>query len=90
MDQMSTPRPRAANILRALFDHNSAVVALAGAKSEPFALQSGVLQGSLLSPLLYSIFIDDISGRYRAGRAYLEADSVTTYLGCTFAEQGID
>lgn len=35
-------------------------VAIAGARSDCFALPSGVLQGSLLSPELYSIFIDNI------------------------------
>lgn len=47
-------------LLVALFDNNHAVVAVNGSRSEPFFLQSGVLQGSILSPCLYSLFIDDI------------------------------
>ena len=47
-------------VLQALFDYNTSVVAIADNKSEPFPISSGVLQGSLLSPILYSMFIDDI------------------------------
>ena len=47
-------------MLRQLFDHNSSQVVIDGFLSEPFGISSGVLQGSALSPFLYSIFIDDL------------------------------
>ena len=47
-------------VLKALFDGNTAFVAINGNQSTPFPISSGVLQGSLLSPLLYSLFIDDL------------------------------
>lgn len=47
-------------VLQALFDGNAATVAVNGHMSEEFALESGVLQGSPLSPVLYSLFIDDL------------------------------
>lgn len=48
-------------ILRRLFDHNSAQLVIGGKRSEPFPILAGVLQGSVLSPALYSIFIDDLA-----------------------------
>ena len=51
---------RIVGLLRGLFDHNRAYVAIAGRESDRFNLEAGVLQGSLLSPLLYSVFIDDL------------------------------
>jgi len=48
-------------ILQRLFDHNSAQVAVNGKNSRPFGIKAGLLQGSVLSPFLYSIFIDDLA-----------------------------
>jgi Reverse transcriptase (RNA-dependent DNA polymerase)/Endonuclease-reverse transcriptase len=48
-------------MLRALFDNNMARIGINGSESEEFPIQSGVLQGSLLSPLLYSVFINDLA-----------------------------
>jgi hypothetical protein len=46
--------------LRALFDHNSAVLLIKGRKSEPIKCKRGLLQGSSLSPILFNFFIDDM------------------------------
>lgn len=54
------------SMLQALFDENKARVAVNGAESEEFPISSGVLQGSLLSPLLYSVFIDDLADALNA------------------------
>lgn len=48
------------NILSQLFDFNWAVVQVVGATSSEIQLNRGLLQGSVLSPLLYSIFIDPL------------------------------
>lgn len=48
-------------ILQRLFDHNSAQVAVNGKNSRPFGIKAGLLQGSVLSPFLYSVFIDDLA-----------------------------
>jgi len=48
-------------ILKRLFDHNSAQLVIGGKRSEPFPILAGVLQGSVLSPALYAIFIDDLA-----------------------------
>jgi len=51
----------AVDILKELFDSNSSQVVVNGRKSLPFHIEAGVLQGSVLSPCLYSIFIDDLA-----------------------------
>lgn len=51
----------AVEFLKELFDHNSGQVVVGGKRSEAFHIESGVLQGSVLSPCLYSIFLDDLA-----------------------------
>jgi hypothetical protein len=48
------------DIMRALFDHNSAQLVLSQKRSRSFSMRAGLLQGSFLSPLLYSIFLDPL------------------------------
>jgi hypothetical protein len=76
-------------LLKALFDSNESYIVINGHTSPAFPISSGMLQGSLLSPLLYSVFIDDLivslnnaqvpSGVLISGRAYrclLYADDI--------------
>ena len=48
------------NLLKCLFDYASVVVRIGGQKSRKIFLGRGLLQGSLLSPLLFNIFIDSL------------------------------
>lgn len=48
------------DVLKALFDSNASTVAVDGLQSAEFPLESGLLQGSPISPVLYSAFIDDL------------------------------
>ena len=51
----------AVELLKEFFDHNSGQVVVGGKRSQAFHIESGVLQGSVLSPCLYSIFLDDLA-----------------------------
>ena len=46
--------------LKSLFDHQRSVLTINGKDSQPIIHEAGVQQGSLLSPWLYSLFIDDL------------------------------
>ena len=52
-------------MLRGMFDHNSSQVAIGGHKSRRFENVAGLMQGSVLSPILYAAFIDALPGRLR-------------------------
>lgn len=60
--------------LECLFDHNSLQVVHNGRLSTEIHPESGLLQGSCLSPILYSVYIDGIVEAIRAN------DNVLVYL----------
>ena len=48
------------NLLKCLFDYTSVVLRIGGQVSRKILMGRGLLQGSLLSPLLFNIFIDSL------------------------------
>ncbi|KAG2205230.1 hypothetical protein INT47_009495 [Mucor saturninus] len=61
----SFPRPLL-NLLIHMFDDVSISVLLANHKSDPFTPHTGLLQGSVLSPHLYSLYINSLPGVLRS------------------------
>jgi hypothetical protein len=57
---------RVVSVLQALFDHNSSCVLVNGCFSKDLGHAAGVLQGSVLSPLLYAIFLDPLVAKVKA------------------------
>ena len=47
-------------IIKRLFDFNCSQLLIQNAKSDPIPLGTGLLQGSILSPVLYAYFINDL------------------------------
>lgn len=62
------------NMLREMFDHNTSQVTMGGFKSRRFVNEAGLLQGSVLSPVLYAAFINGLPGRLRAQSAFKLGD----------------
>ena len=54
-------------LLQSMFDGNTAQILVNGKRSSPFRIEAGVLQGSVLSPFLYSLFIDDLARELENG-----------------------
>jgi hypothetical protein len=63
-------------ILRSLFDYNQIQVAVDGRTSSAKKLPMGLLQGSILSPMLYAAFIDDIVQTIQGVTILLYADDI--------------
>lgn len=54
-------------LLKSIFDHAEVAVRINGKQSRYVKMGRGLLQGSLLSPLLFNIFIDDLPKILRSG-----------------------
>lgn len=73
------------SLIDALFLKTSTKVIVNGRQTEPIPLSRGLFQGSLMSPLLFDIFIDDLArvlnqdtpGWWQIPRSLLFADDVT-------------
>lgn len=58
-------RGRLLRTVMALFEDNRSQVAVQGCKSPTLRHEVGLLQGSILSPILYATHIDELAGRLR-------------------------
>lgn len=68
-------------LLRQLFDRNSAVLLVAGSKSEPLPVTRGLLQGTVLAPMLFNIYINDLPQRLRLQHPTIQIDFRTQQQG---------
>jgi hypothetical protein len=66
--------PILVRLVQSLFDYNSSQVAIRGRTTPAFQNESGLLQGSLLSPILYDAFIDGLVEHLAVGRAGARVD----------------
>ncbi len=53
--------PQMLRITKALFTNIQSVISVNGVDSKEFTHTAGVLQGAILSPMLYSLYIDDLA-----------------------------
>jgi hypothetical protein len=58
------------DMLQQLFDHCQSAVVLRNKESGPFGHAAGLMQGSVVSPTLYSIFVDDLADSVDANTSF--------------------
>ena len=68
-------------------DSRSQVVVLSGVKSDKIAVSSGVPQGSVLGPILFLTYINDLPDQVKS-RVRLFADDTAIYLAITCSSEG--
>ena len=73
--------PKTIALLQALFEQNSSYLQVRGVESGAIWHKRGLLQGSILSPILYAIFIDDLAGKLRAvGGTKMHEEKIASFF----------
>jgi Reverse transcriptase (RNA-dependent DNA polymerase) len=72
----------AVQLIKSYLEGRSQIVVVDGVTSESKRVISGVVQGSVLGPLLFSLFINDIAGEICNASYHLYADDVQIYISC--------
>lgn len=73
--------PSACLLIHSYLTARTQQVSLSGVKSRIEPVLQGVPQGSILGPLLFSIFINDINARLQYSKYHMYADDLQIYLG---------
>ena len=68
-------------ILKALFEHNTSYLRVGTTSTSAIQHERGVVQGSILSPILYAIFMDDLPGRLRPlGTTVMNTERIASFF----------
>jgi hypothetical protein len=72
----------AAALVRSYLSNRRQLVCVGGARSGFLEVKSGVPQGSILGPILFSLFVNDVQGVLRFASFHLYADDAQVYHSC--------
>lgn len=67
---------------QSLFDNTSSCVIIGNKRSKTFNIETGLLQGSILSPLFYSLFINDLADVLCREGPYIHLDHNPRPINC--------
>ena len=78
------------NVIKNLYAQIKSCVFLNGEKSEFFVSTRGVRQGENLSPLLFSLFVNDIESEFlKRGCSYINLDNFIRLMVLMYADETI-
>ena len=66
------------HVIKKMYESSKSAVLLEGEKSDTFTIEQGVAQGCSLSPILFSIFINDLLKEVEQIRLGIQLSSVKT------------
>ena len=72
--------------LQTMFDHQSSVINIAGKDSQQIIHEAGVQQGSILSPLLYAVFIDHLAETLKQSEHKVKLSDGTSFNSLFYAD----
>lgn len=70
------------NWLISFMTNRKSIVRVNSAKSEPYCTDLGTPQGSVLGPLLFLLYINDLPDHVREGRLFAYADDISVVVSC--------
>ena len=73
-------------IIKDMYKESRSVVFLEGQKSSSFKIEQGVAQGCSLSPILFSVFINDLLKEVENAKLGIELNNGKTISGMLFAD----
>ncbi|XP_075163338.1 uncharacterized protein LOC142235973 [Haematobia irritans] len=78
--------PQSTNLMRSYLSSRSQSVVVGANWSDPLCLSRGVPQGSVLGPLMYSIYSNDLPLRIKYCNVHMYADDVQVYISTPKAD----
>ena len=77
---------RKGRVIKKMYMSSRSVVLLEGDKSDSFNVDQGVAQGCSLSPILFSVFINDLLKEVEQAELGIQLSSGKTFWGMLFAD----